>query len=90
MKVTAIKPYSVKDGDGGSYFIVKVETDEGIYGLGEVGIRNWGGAITQAIMHLSEAVIGPGPVEHGAAVAADVQGRILPGGQGVLLRDKRD
>ena len=61
MKVTAIKPYSVRDGDGGAYFIVKVETDEGIYGLGEVGIRNWGGAITQAIMHLSEAVIGQDP-----------------------------
>ena len=35
-------PYSVQDGDGGAYFIVKVETDEGIYGLGEIGIRELG------------------------------------------------
>ena len=61
MKVTAIKPYSVKDEDGRGYYIVKVETDEGIYGLGEVGIRNWGGAITQAIEHLSEIVVGQDP-----------------------------
>ncbi len=33
MKVTKIKSYSVADGDGRPYFIVKVETDEGIYGL---------------------------------------------------------
>ena len=31
MKVTAIKSYSVASGDGRPYFIVKVETDEGIY-----------------------------------------------------------
>ena len=61
MKVTAIKPYPVQDSQGTAYYIVKVETDEGIYGLGEVGIRNWGGAITQAIEHLSQAVIGQDP-----------------------------
>ena len=61
MKVTAIKSYSVQAGDGRPYFIVKVETDEGIYGLGEIGIRNWGGAITEAINHLSEVVIGEDP-----------------------------
>ena len=78
MKVTAIKPYSVQGEGGRGYYIVKVETDEGIYGLGEVGIRNWGGAITQAIKHLSEVVDRTGPVEHGATLAADVQRRILP------------
>ena len=61
MKVTAIKTYSVRDAEGGGYYIVKVETDEGIYGLGEIGIRNWGGAITQAIEHLSQVVIGQDP-----------------------------
>ena len=90
MKVTAIKPYSVRDGEGGAYFIVKVETDEGIYGLGEVGIRNWGGAVKQAITASFGGGHRAGSVEHRAPVAADVQGRILSGGQGVLLRDKRD
>ena len=61
MKVTAIKSYSVQSSDGRPYFIVKVETDEGIYGLGDIGIRNWGGAITEAINHLSEVVIGEDP-----------------------------
>ena len=61
MKITGIKNYSVADSDGRSYFIVKVETDEGIYGLGEVGIRWWGAAIEKAVEHLSEIVIGQDP-----------------------------
>ncbi|MEE8323439.1 MAG: galactonate dehydratase [Candidatus Bathyarchaeia archaeon] len=61
MKITGIKNYNVADSDGRSYFIVKVETDEGIYGLGEVGIRWWGAAIEKAIEHLSEIVIGQDP-----------------------------
>lgn len=42
MKITEIKSFSVADADNRSYFIVKVETDEGVHGLGEVGIRWWG------------------------------------------------
>jgi galactonate dehydratase len=61
MKITGIKNYSIADSDGRSYFIVKVETDEDIYGLGEVGIRWWGAAIEKAIEHLSEIVIGQDP-----------------------------
>ena len=61
MKVTAVKPYPIRDAEGKGYFIVKVETDEGIYGLGEVGIPNWGGAIAQAVRHLSEVVVGQDP-----------------------------
>ena len=61
MKVTQIKSYSVADGEGRPYFIVKVETDAGIYGLGEAGIRFWGSAIEKAIEHLSEIVVGEDP-----------------------------
>ena len=61
MKVTKIKSYSVAGGDGRPYFIVKVETDEGIYGLGEVGISFWGEAIAKAIDHLAEIVVGEDP-----------------------------
>ena len=61
MKVTQIKNFPISDEDGRVYYIVKVETDAGIYGLGEVGIRNWGGAIGKAIEHLSEVVIGQDP-----------------------------
>ncbi len=61
MKVTQIKNFPIADEDGRVYYIVKVETDSEIYGLGEVGIRNWGGAIGKAIEHLSEIVIGEDP-----------------------------
>jgi len=61
MKVTEIKSYNVADSDGRPYFIVKVETDEGIYGLGEAGIRWWGAAIEKAMDHLSEIVVGQDP-----------------------------
>ena len=44
MKVTGIKTYAFEDDEGKLYFIAKVETGEGIYGLGEVGIPRWGGA----------------------------------------------
>ena len=39
MKVTNIKSFAFEDAEGKLYFIVKVETDEGIYGLGEAGIH---------------------------------------------------
>ncbi len=63
MKVTKIRSFSVAGEIGNSYFIVRVDTDSGHYGLGEVGIRNWGKAIENAIEHLSELVIGSDPWE---------------------------
>ena len=63
MKVTQIRTFSVRDEEGRGYFIVRVDTDAGIYGLGEVGIRNWGVAIANAIDHLGELVIGQDPWE---------------------------
>ncbi len=61
MKITQIKSYSVADSEGRPYFIVKVETDAGIHGLGEIGIRFWGSAVSSALEHLSEIVIGEDP-----------------------------
>ena len=63
MKVTGIKQFRIADPSGlvGGYHIVKVETDAGISGLGEVGIRSWGKAVTGAIEHLSRLVIGTDP-----------------------------
>lgn len=62
MKITAIKRFCFWDSEKRKYFIVKIETDSGIHGLGEVGIPHWGGAIDQAIEHLSEIVIGADPL----------------------------
>ena len=56
MKITAIKSYPVEDAAGGKYHFIIVETDAGISGIGEVGIRFWGAAIEKAVEHLSEIV----------------------------------
>ena len=61
MKVTQVRSFPVQDDEGRGYFVVRVDTDAGIHGLGEAGIRNWGGAIAQAVEHLSELVVGADP-----------------------------
>ena len=60
MKVTKVTNIPAQSSEGGIYYIVRVDTDAGIYGLGEVGIRNWGRTIANAVDHLSELVIGAG------------------------------
>ena len=63
MKVQSIKHFVATAKDSHRKFsIVKVETDNGIVGLGEIGIGNWSGTIGQAINHLSEIVIGADPL----------------------------
>lgn len=37
MKITDVKPFPIHSGR--DIFIVKVETDDGVYGIGEGGIR---------------------------------------------------
>ncbi len=61
MKVTKITNLPVQDSEGRLYYTVRVDTDAGIYGLGEVGISNWGRAIANAVDHLGELVIGADP-----------------------------
>ncbi len=61
MKVTKVTNIPAQSSEGGIYYIVRVDTDAGIYGLGEVGIRNWGRTIANAVDHLSELVIGADP-----------------------------
>lgn len=61
MKITEISSFLVQDDSHRKYFIVRVDTDVGIHGLGEVGIANWSGAITQAIEHLKDVAVGADP-----------------------------
>ena len=42
MKITAVRPFVV-DGGGRNYFYVEVETNEGVYGIGEAGVGAGGG-----------------------------------------------
>ena len=61
MKVTKITSLPLKTGVFGGFF-VRVDTDAGIYGLGEVGMTLTGQAVAKAVEHLSELVIGEDPL----------------------------
>ena len=53
MKITDIKPYPVWVGHRNQH-IVKVETDEGIYGWGESGLSSRELAVAGAVKHYRE------------------------------------
>ncbi|MEM7347692.1 MAG: mandelate racemase/muconate lactonizing enzyme family protein, partial [Chloroflexota bacterium] len=65
MKITNIEAYPVWNGSRNFMFVV-VDTDEGVYGVGESGIgrREW--AIQGAIEHFKPLLIGLDPfrIEH--------------------------
>lgn len=65
MQITAVKPFPVKVGHR-NVFIVKVETDAGIYGLGEGGISGRELAMAGMVAHLEQVLVGMDPrrIEH--------------------------
>jgi galactonate dehydratase len=65
VKITAIKGFPVKVGHR-NQFVVKVETDEGIAGVGEGGISGRELAMQGMLDHLSRFLIGEDPrqIEH--------------------------
>ena len=63
MKVTEVKNVPVRDENGRVSLFVRIETDAGIHGLGEVGISSMGRAIMEAVDHLAEVVVGSDPWE---------------------------
>ena len=77
MKITALKTFIAPT--TGNFF-VKVETDEGIYGLGEAGVIHRGTAIAEVIRSFSPDVIGQDPfrIEHLWQVM--FRGGFFPGG----------
>lgn len=64
MKITDIKAYPLRAGR--DIFLVKIETDEGIYGLGEGGCSSRELAEAEAVRHFSRFLIGMDPmrIEH--------------------------
>jgi galactonate dehydratase len=64
VKITAIKPYPVWVGTR-NQLIVKVETDEGIYGWGESGLSGREKAVVGVIEHYREWLIGKDPMQIG-------------------------
>jgi galactonate dehydratase len=65
MKISAIRPYPVWVGHR-NQMLVKVETDEGIYGWGESGLSGREKAVAGAIEHYRELLIGRDPMQIGA------------------------
>jgi galactonate dehydratase len=65
MKITNIETYPVWGGHR-NYLFVVVDTDEGIYGVGEAGITGRELAVSGAIEHFKPLLIGqdPGRIEH--------------------------
>jgi galactonate dehydratase len=60
MKITEIKPLPVWVGNR-NQLVVKIETDEGIYGLGESGLSGRELAVVGALKHFREFLIGKDP-----------------------------
>lgn len=60
MRITAIKTFPISAG-GWSFLFVKVETDEGIEGIGESGLTWQERSVEEAVRHLETRLIGADP-----------------------------
>jgi galactonate dehydratase len=80
MKITAIIPYPTWVGIR-NQLIVKVETDEGIYGWGESGLSGREKAVIGAIEHYREFLIGRDPFAIGALWQEMYRSQYFEGGR---------
>src|SRR5260370_35492020 len=65
MRITDIKPSPLWVGSR-NQLVVKVETDEGLYGLGESGLSGRELAVIGALKHYREFLIGRDPMQRGS------------------------
>jgi len=80
MKITDIKSYAIWVGHR-NQMVVKVETDEGIYGLGESGLSGRELAVKGAIQHYREWLIGRDPMRAGALWQEMYRSQYFEGGR---------
>ena len=80
MKITDIKVYPVWVGSR-NQCIVKVETDEGIYGLGESGLSGRELAVEGAVKHYRDFLIGRDPMRRGALWQEMYRSQYFEGGR---------
>ena len=75
MKITAVKTFVLPGG-----IFVKVETDEGIYGMGEAGMKRRGKGIAEVVRSMEPDLVGQDPfrIEHLWQVM--FRGGFFPGG----------
>jgi galactonate dehydratase len=80
MKITDIKTYPIWVGSR-NQLVVKVETDEGIYGWGESGLSSREMAVIGAINHFREFLIGRDPMQIGALWQQMYRSQYFEGGR---------
>ncbi len=80
MKITDIKPYPVWVGHR-NQCLVKVETDEGIYGWGEAGVSGRELAVAGAVNHYREFLIGRDPMQRDALWQEMYRSQYFEGGR---------
>lgn len=80
MKITNVKAYGFWAGFR-NVCLVKVETDEGIYGWGESGLSGREKAVMGAVEHFREFLIGKDPTQIGALWQEMYRGQYFEGGR---------
>ena len=80
MKITDVRPYPVWVGHR-NQLVVKVETDAGLYGLGEAGLSGRELAVAGAIRHYREWLIGRDPLRRGALWQEMYRSQYFEGGR---------
>jgi galactonate dehydratase len=80
MKITDVKPFPVWVGHR-NQLVVKVETDEGIYGWGESGLSGRELAVAGAVEHYREWLIGRDPMKRGALWQEMYRSQYFEGGR---------
>ena len=80
MKITAVKPYPVWIGHR-NQLIVKVETDQGIFGWGESGLSGREKAVVGAVEHYAQFLIGRDAFQIGALWQEMYRSQYFEGGR---------
>ena len=80
MKITEIKSYPIWVGSR-NQMVVKVETDEGLYGYGEAGLSGRELAVAGAIQHYREFLIGKDPLKRGGLWQEMYRSQYFEGGR---------
>ena len=80
MKITDIKTYAFWLGFR-NVCLVKVETDEGIYGWGESGLSGRERAVVGAVEHYREFLVGKSPLDIGALWQEMYRSQYFEGGR---------
>lgn len=80
MKITDVKPYPVWVGHR-NQMLVKVETDEGIYGWGESGFSSRELAVSGMVDHFRQFLVGRDPMQRGRLWQEMYRGQYFEGGR---------